>query len=125
MIKNSLSIASISPDEFAYNIMEKPGYIARMAGEAVHIIKCTPVEVKLAHTKTCYMQLPVLTKNQTRFLTPKTHILLTKGTEINCNSIIPQYYKIDENWITLTPEARTTKKLCRNTSTGYGFNMAT
>ncbi|XP_076545711.1 uncharacterized protein LOC143305555 [Osmia lignaria lignaria] len=105
-IYNSLSIASISPDEFAYNLMEKPGYIATIAGEVVHIIKCTPKKVQLLHTDKCYTQLPVTSGNQTRFLTPKTHILMKSGTQIECNTIIPQYYKLNNNWIALTPTPR-------------------
>ncbi|XP_076545674.1 uncharacterized protein LOC143305528 [Osmia lignaria lignaria] len=99
-----------SPDEFAYNLMEKPGYIARIAGEVVHIIKCTPKEVQLLHTDKCYTQLPVTSGNQTRFLTPKTHILMKSGTQIECNTIIPQYYKLNNNWIALTPTPRKAQK---------------
>lgn len=102
-IQNSLSIATISPDEFAYNIMKKPGYIAKLAGEVVHLIKCIPKEVKLLHLQECYNELPVTTKNETWFLTPKTRILIRKGTRINCNSITPSYYKINNDWIKLTP----------------------
>ena len=53
-IQNSLSLAFNSPDEFTYNIMHKPGYLAKLAGEAVHIIKCTPTSVKIHHTRQCY-----------------------------------------------------------------------
>ena len=110
-IQNSLSLTSNSPDEFAYNIMQKPGYIARLAGEAVHIVKCTPINVKVQHIKECYEELPVISGNSTWFLTPKTHILIRTGTQIECDSIIPTYYKIDNNWITLTP---TPRKIERN-----------
>ena len=64
VLYNSLSIASLSPDEFAFNLMKKPGYIARIAGEVVHIIQCTPVEVQLFHDDNCYTQLPVTAGNQ-------------------------------------------------------------
>ncbi|XP_058789618.1 uncharacterized protein LOC131663305 isoform X2 [Phymastichus coffea] len=64
VLYNSLSLASLSPDEIAYNIMEKPGYIARLAGEAVHIIQCTPTEVQLFHTDKCFSQLPVISRNE-------------------------------------------------------------
>ena len=57
-IQNSLSLTSSFPDEFAYNNMQKPGYIARTAGEAVHIVKCIPINVKIQHTKECYEELP-------------------------------------------------------------------
>ena len=102
-IQNSLSLTYNFPDEFAYNVMQKPGYIARLVGEAVHIVKCTPINVKIHHTKECYEELPVTSGNTTWFLTPKTHIL--------CDSIIPPYYKVDNNWITLTP---TPRKIERN-----------
>ncbi|XP_058789599.1 uncharacterized protein LOC131663305 isoform X1 [Phymastichus coffea] len=108
VLYNSLSLASLSPDEIAYNIMEKPGYIARLAGEAVHIIQCTPTEVQLFHTDKCFSQLPVISSNEIFYLTPKTHILMKTGTEINCNTIISQYYKIGNEWINLIPTPRGT-----------------
>lgn len=46
-IKNSLAIATNSPDEFAYNLMKGPGYMAVPSGEVIHIIQCVPVEVKV------------------------------------------------------------------------------
>ena len=109
-IQNSLSLTSNSPDEFAYNVMQKPGYIARLAGEAVHIVKCTPINVKIQHIKECYEELPVISGNTTWFLTPKTHILIRTGTQIECDSIIPPYYKIDNSWISLTPTPRKIEK---------------
>ena len=36
-IQNSLSLASHTPDEFAYNVMQKPGYLTRLAGEAIYM----------------------------------------------------------------------------------------
>ena len=87
-IQNSLSLTSNSPDEFAYNVMQKSGYISRLAEEAVQIVKCTPINVKI-HI--------VLSGNTTSFLTPKTHILIRTGTQIECDSIIPPYYKIDNS----------------------------
>ena len=82
--------------------MQKPGYITRLAGEAVHIVKCTPINVKLQHIKKCYEELPVISGNTTWFLTPKTHILIRTRTRIECDSIIPPYYKIDDSWISLS-----------------------
>lgn len=124
IIQNSLSIATLSPDEFAYNIMKKPGYIARLAGEVVHLIKCVPKTVKILHLKECYNQLPVLSGNETWFLTPKTHILMRKGVQIDCNSIVPTYYKIGEEWIKFTPTPTKTLSphiLRPNTKIGWTF----
>ena len=109
-IQNSLSLTSNFPDEFAYNAMQKPGYIARLAGEEVHIVKCTPINVKIQHTQECYEELPVIPGNTTWFLTPKTHIMIKTGTQIDCDMIIPPYYKIDNNWISLTPTPRKIEK---------------
>ena len=102
-IQNSLSLTSNFPDEFAYNVIQKPGYIARLAEEAVHIVKCTPVNVKVQHTKECYEELSEISGNTIWFLTPKTHIIIRTGTQVDCDTIIPLYYTIDINWISLTP----------------------
>ena len=109
-IQNSLSLASTSPDEFAYNIMQKPGYLTKLAGEAVHIIKCTTTSVKLHHTRECYEELPVIAGNTTWFLTPKTRILIKTGTQVDCDTIIPPYYKIDGSWINLLSKPRRVEK---------------
>ena len=107
-IQNSLALATLAPDEFAFDIMKKPGYIARVAGEVVHLLKCIPREVKVAHIPFCFEQLPVTVNNETWFLTPKTHILTRKAKQVNCNAIIPIYYKINKNWIKFMPKPTNT-----------------
>ncbi|EZA48478.1 hypothetical protein X777_13776, partial [Ooceraea biroi] len=92
MLQNALAIATQSPDIFAYYLMKGPGYIALLAGEVIHIIKCVPVEVKIFRTTECYNQLPVTRDNQTYFLTPQTHVLLKQGTQISCNPLAPTMY---------------------------------
>lgn len=103
LLQNSLAIASRSPDIFAYHFMKGPGYMALLAGEVIHIIKCVPVEVKLAQTQECYDQLPVVRGNQTYFLTPQTHILLRQGTQITCNSFAPPMYLLGDAWYKIMP----------------------
>lgn len=100
-LKNSLSIATHSPDEFAYHLMRGPRYMAIVA--VVHIIKCLPVEVALEHGDYCYSELQVTRINDTYFLSPRTHILKTKGNQINCNALIPAYYLIGETWLKIMP----------------------
>jgi len=80
MMQNALAIAARSSDVFAYHFMKGPEYMALLAEEVIHIVKCIPIEVKLASTTECYKQLPVLRGNTTYFLTPQTHILLRQGT---------------------------------------------
>ena len=81
-----------------------------MWSRAVHIIKCTPTSVKIHHTRECYEELPVIAGNTTWFLTPKTHILIKTGTQVDCDAIIPPYYKIDGSWINLLPKPRRVEK---------------
>lgn len=104
-IKNSLSIATQAPDEFAYDLMKGPGYMAVAAGEVVHIIKCIPVEVKLQRDdENCFVELSVERNNKTFFMTPRTHILKSKGTQIQCNEILPQYYFVGDVWYRMMPK---------------------
>ncbi|XP_067209354.1 uncharacterized protein [Linepithema humile] len=104
ILHNSLAIATQSPDVFAYHFMKGPGYMALLAGEVIHIVKCVPVEVRVAHTEECYDQLPVTRENRTQFLTPQTHILLRQGTQITCNLFAPPMYLLGDAWYRLTPK---------------------
>ncbi|KAM0728880.1 hypothetical protein ACS0PU_004234 [Formica fusca] len=103
MLHNALAIATQAPDIFAYHLMKGPGYMALLAGEVIHIIKCVPVDVKLARTKECYDQLPVIRENRTHFLTPQTHILLQQGTQTTCNPFAPAMYLLGDSWYKFIP----------------------
>lgn len=63
ILQNALSLVSFAPDEMARRIMKEPGYIAVMAGEALHLIKCIPVECRVRPTDACYSKIPVTYKN--------------------------------------------------------------
>ncbi|KAL0128582.1 hypothetical protein PUN28_003737 [Cardiocondyla obscurior] len=103
LLRNSLAIATQSPDIFAFHFMKGPGYMAVSTGEVVHIIKCVPTEVKIASTDECYDQLPVIRGNETYFLTPQTHILLQQETQINCNPLAPAMFRLDNSWYKFLP----------------------
>ena len=90
--------------------MNGPGYVAVITGEVARIIKCIPVQVTLRRTDACYIELPVTRRNDTLFLTPKTHLLVRKGTEIPCDGAIPTTYRIGEDWYELTPKPTKTTK---------------
>lgn len=104
LLQNALAIASRSPDIFAYHFMKGPGYMALLSGEVIHIVKCVPVEVKIAQTSECYEQLPVIRENTTYFLTPQTHILLRQGTQITCNALAPSMYQLGGAWYRFLPK---------------------
>ena len=97
-LKNSLLIATQSPVEIAFDLMKGPGYMAVVAGEVVHIIKSIPVEIKMEHGESCYAELQATRNNKTYFLTPRTHILKTQGTQIPCNRMLPSRYYVGKKW---------------------------
>lgn len=104
VLKNMLSLAPLLPEEFAYSIMKSPGYMANVAGEVAHIIKCTPVAVKLRHTTECYQELPISHQNKSLFLSPKSRILLKSGTIRECTTILPVMYHLENAWYQLSPQ---------------------
>lgn len=63
LMQNSLAITTRSLDVFAYHFMKGSGYVALLAREVIHIIKCVPVEVRLAQIEQCYDQLPIVTSS--------------------------------------------------------------
>lgn len=103
VLTNALIIATQSPDEFAFHLMKGPGYMAVIAGEVVHIVKCIPVEVKVRRTQSCYHQLPVSRGNESLFLSPRTHIIMQTGTEITCDPLLPSEYLLGDAWYKLLP----------------------
>ena len=79
-IKESLSLAYLSPDLFALNLMGH-GHMAHISGEQIHIVKCLAVEVQIRENDTeCYKQIPVIYKGQDLFSSRKTKILIEHGT---------------------------------------------
>ena len=104
-MRQALTIAHLSPDLFAYSLFCEAGYMAHKAGEAIHVIKCIPVEVLIANnTDECYEQLPVFWKDSLWFLTPVTRILIHKGTQVACNNLLPSFFKVNQGWISMNPK---------------------
>lgn len=103
VIQNMLSLATILPDEFAFRLMKMPGYMAVTAGEAIHVIKCIPVEVTVRKTNTCHTELPITVRNASLYMTPKSRIITKHHTIRDCNSLLPILYNIDETWVQLNP----------------------
>lgn len=106
VITNTLSFATLQPDEFAFRLMKGPGYMAAVAGEAVHVIKCIPVDVTLRKTQNCYIELPITVRNASRFLTPKSRIISKFGTTRECSNELPTLYRIEDTWIEFSPTPR-------------------
>lgn len=105
IIQTTLTIARISPDEFAFDLMKGPGYMALIAGEVAHIAQCIPVEVKIMETTECYNELPVAVGNMSFHLAPRTHVLLKPGTEVSCHQLLAPTYLLDGQWYSFGPSA--------------------
>lgn len=103
MLKNRLAIATQAPDEFAYQLMQGPGYMAVISGEVVHVVKCIPMEVMVRHVEECYTQLPVVAGNDTYFMAPRTHVLMKSGVQVTCNRLVPPMYFIEGEWYGMSP----------------------
>lgn len=104
VITNALSFAALQPDEFAYRLMKGPGYMAVTSGEAIYVIKCIPVDVIVRKTKECYMELPITVRNESFFLTPKSHVLTKYGNQRECSFELPTLYRIEDTWVQFTPD---------------------
>ncbi|XP_057335847.1 uncharacterized protein LOC130674515 isoform X2 [Microplitis mediator] len=104
ILHNTLALASVNPAEFAFHFMKQPGYIAHLAGEVIRLAKCVPIEVKNRKTTECFQELPVIRGEQEYFMLPKTHVLVKTGNQIDCNSLIPPLYNINNAWYQLLPQ---------------------
>lgn len=103
VIQNTLSLAAILFDEFAYRLMKTSEYMAVTDGEGSHIIKCIPVEVTLRKTNTCHTELPITFRNASLFMTPKSHVLTKHSTLKDYNPLLPILYNIDGTWLQFNP----------------------
>lgn len=98
---NLLTLAILSPIEFAYQYFGEPGYTAVVRGEVVHIARCVPVPVVPTHTNTCYNEMPVIHNNNTVFMMARTRLLMEIGTIIECSSDLGAQYKLGSRWVTM------------------------
>lgn len=104
VLQNALSTAAILPEKFAYTVMKGPGYMAVIAGEVAHIIKCIPIKCKLRRTDACYHEIPVTYRNESLFLSTTSRMLLKSATQTECNPLLPTQYFIEEAWYRLYPQ---------------------
>lgn len=106
LLETRLISARINPHEFASNLMKGPGYTAVIAGEVIHIIQCRPTYVTLSIIPECYQEIPVNKNNEHMFMSPVTHILQRKGTQIECTPILPSKFRLGGDWYSIDGTAR-------------------
>ena len=103
ILKNRLMMATSNPNTVASLVKNKLGYIAKVSGEVIYLMKCLAVPVEVRRDNHCYVELPVSMYNKSLFMSPVTRILQDHGEQIECNSIIPPMYYINNQWIGFDP----------------------
>lgn len=106
IVENRLMLAKLFPHQVASLHYNEPGYMGRVSGEALHIIKCKAVKVRGRPAEGCYQGIPVTYKNESWFLLPITRILSKTSVETTCTPRLPNLFRLGERWWSLDPQPR-------------------
>lgn len=98
ILQSQLSLAKLDPQEFAFSYIKSQGYTAVTIGEVTYITKCQAVGVIYRKSENCYNELPVVYKNASFFMTPKTHLLQKHGNQIECSPLMSPHYMLEGRW---------------------------
>lgn len=98
IISNMLTLAYQSPESFAYNLHQGPGYTAIIRGEVVNVIKCSAVSVIIRKSDKCYQDIPVRLGDTEYYFKPRSRILTKHSSVVDCSNILPIKFKFDKNW---------------------------
>lgn len=71
--------------------------------EVIHIAKCAPILVSIKSTSECYKEIPVVWKNSTKYVNPRTRIIQDLGSPIPCSTIMNTYIKEQDTWYKFHP----------------------
>lgn len=102
-LRTALLAGSTDTSTFAYALTGEPGYSARLRGEAALLFRCTPIPTRLRITGACYQELPVIVDERPMYLKPRTRIITSEATEIDCDASTSALYNIKKQWHILTP----------------------
>lgn len=97
------SLAFVAPEEFAWAYTKRPGTTAVVRGEVVYLIECAPVSVEIRSSPLCYQELPIRYNDTDMFLKPRTRIITTFGTVVDCSPIAPPMHHINGQWVAVYP----------------------
>ena len=103
ILKNRLAMASVNPNAIAGLIKNQLGFVARVSGEVLYIMKCLALPVEVRREKKCYSELLVTAYNKSFNMSPVRRILQEHAEEIECNAIIPSMFFIENKWIGFDP----------------------
>ncbi|EFA11706.2 hypothetical protein TcasGA2_TC001793 [Tribolium castaneum] len=103
ILKNRLVLAPLSPNVVSTLVKGQLGFIGKVAGEALYILQCVPRVVEIRREKGCYMELPVKVDNESYFMSPVTRILQRYAEQIECSTLVPPLYNINNRWTSFSP----------------------
>ncbi|XP_074041555.1 uncharacterized protein [Leptinotarsa decemlineata] len=103
ILKTRLIVAPLAPSTLSQLVKESGGYVARVLGDVLYIMRCIPKSVEILRTDKCYNELPIVVNNETKFMAPVTRIIQNVAEEVDCNGLLPPLYFIDNRWIGLSP----------------------
>lgn len=103
ILRNRLLLAPLSPNALSAIIKNQLGHIGRVLGEVLYIMQCKPVIAEVRRSKYCYNELPIKVNNESKFMTPITHIIIDHAVQVNCEPLTPPLYFIDGHWIAFSP----------------------
>lgn len=104
LLTHLTTLAMVAPEEFAWTYTQQPGVTAVLRGEVVYMVQCAPVSVTYRNTAKCYQEIPVTHNGSNRFLKPRSRILTSYGTEIDCSPLAPPLFYLNGNWVSFTPQ---------------------
>lgn len=112
IIQNMMTLATLSPHQFAYSYFGEEGYTASQRGEIIYLVKCNPVVVNYTQSldNTCYQEIPVTFNGRRLYMAPRSRLLHKEGTVVECSSLVPVKFKHQQNWYTITPGGIITAK---------------
>ncbi|XP_044744749.1 uncharacterized protein LOC123306695 [Coccinella septempunctata] len=103
ILRKRLLMAPSVPNTLSQLVKEHGGYVGRVLGEVLYIMRCVPRTVIVRRAEKCYNELPILVNNQSKFMAPVTRIIQTYAEEVDCNGLMPPLHKIDDQWMGLSP----------------------
>lgn len=103
ILRNRLLLAPFTPSAISQILQNEKGYVGRVLGEVLYIMKCVPKTVQIRRTEKCYHELPITMNNRSLYMAPVTRIIQNQAEEIDCNGVTPPLYLVDNEWIGLTP----------------------
>jgi hypothetical protein len=104
ILNNLLTIALIDESSFAYAYMKQPGFLSIRRGEVLYLAACTPVPVEIRSTERCYQELPVNFEGKPMFLTSRSRLLTSIGTETDCSIFVPSVFYLGDTYYAMFPK---------------------